>query len=231
EYPIRDWNLLAGSLCPSIPSRLNYIHYLADQLTVTDHPVRALDIGTGSNLIYPILGHFEKNWHFVGSEIHHPSIQHARHFLNRNKHLKKYIELRQQEHTEHILQGIIQQGEYFDVVLCNPPFYRSAEDYRATLVKKNQKLHGRIQSNASNFQGLSNELWYPGGEKKFISQMIYESLSLRNQIGLCSVLISNKEHIPPLRAILEYHGISCISVIPMHQGNKVSRVLCWRFDC
>lgn len=230
EYPIRDWRILAGSLCPSIPSRLNYILYLSDHMTASDRPVRALDIGTGSNLVYPLLGHFEKNWHFVGSEVHHPSIQHARHLLNRNKRLKKYIELRKQEQTEHILQGIIQPGEYFDVVLCNPPFYKSAEDYRATLQKKNQKLHGRNQSDASNFQGLGNELWYPGGEKKFIRQMIYESLSLKDQIGLCSVLISNKDHIKPLRAILEHQGVNSISVIPMLQGNKASRILCWRFD-
>src|SRR5690606_26612958 len=50
EYAIKDWNILPGSLCPPVPSRLNYIHYLSDILGERNTPVRVVDIGTGSNL-------------------------------------------------------------------------------------------------------------------------------------------------------------------------------------
>ncbi len=231
EYKIKNWSLLEGSLCPSIPGRLNYIHYLADLI----HPknpkkINVLDIGTGSSLIYPILGFLEYHWNFVATDTHIPSLQHAKKILNDNPYLKNGIQIRHQEKNEHILQGIIQANEYFDAVLCNPPFFKSREDYRQTIIKKNQKLHQETESTRTNFQGLSNELWYPGGEKKFITSMIYESIALRNQIGLCSVLVSDKENLKPLKAVLEYHKIEDIKVTQMTQGNKINRILSWRLN-
>lgn len=229
EYKITNWTILPGSLCPPIPSRLNYIHHLSEILEPSDSIINALDIGTGSNLIYPILGHLEKSWNFVASEVHLPSIRHAQQLLNYNKHLKKHIQLRHQMNRDHVLQGVIQPGEYFHLVLCNPPFFKSAQEHRQSIERKNKGLHQQTKSHDSNFGGLNNELWYPGGEKNFVMQMIYDSFKLRNQIGICTVMISNKDHIRPLMAILEYHHIP-VQIIPMSQGNKISRVLCWHLS-
>ncbi|WP_312696713.1 23S rRNA (adenine(1618)-N(6))-methyltransferase RlmF [Sphingobacterium mizutaii] len=231
EYKVNNWDLLNGSLCPSIPGRLNYIHYLADLIQPKNpKKVNVLDIGTGSSLIYPILGFLEYHWNFVASDTHIPSIQHAHKILNDNPYLKKGIKIRQQENSDHILKGIIQPNEYFEAILCNPPFYKSREDYRQTVLKKNQKLHQETESTKTNFQGLSNELWFPGGEKKFISNMIYESFDLRDQIGLCSVLVSDKDNLKPLKAILEYHKTEDVKVTQMNQGNKINRILSWRLN-
>ena len=231
EYKIKNWDLLPGSLVPSIPGRLNYINYLADLIQPKNpKDIKILDVGTGSSIIYPILGLLEYHWNFVASDAHIQSIQHAHKILNDNPYLKKGIKLRTQENPEQILKGIIQPNEYFDAILCNPPFYKSRDDYRQTVIKKNQKLHQEGESTKTNFQGLSNELWFPGGEKKFISNMIYESIELRDQIGLCSVLVSNKDNLKPLKAILEYHKIEDIKVTQMHQGNKINRILSWRLN-
>src|SRR5690606_22620463 len=68
EYKISNWDLLPNSLCPSIPGRLNYIHYLADLIQPKNRKkINILDIGTGSSLIYPILGFLEYHWNFVTS--------------------------------------------------------------------------------------------------------------------------------------------------------------------
>lgn len=230
EYAIKDWNILPGSLCPPVPSRLNYIHYLSDILGERNTPVRVVDIGTGSNLIYPILGHLEKGWDFIATEIHLPSIQHAKQFLSKNKTLKNHIQIRHQQDKERILQGVLKSEEYIDAVLCNPPFFRSAAEYQQNLQRKNQKLYGQASSTVkSNFQGLGNELWYPGGEKKFILKLIYESLELKDQIGICSSLVSNKDHLKSLIAVLDYHGVQH-QIIPLAQGNKVSRLLYWHLN-
>lgn len=68
-----------GQLCPTIPNRSNYIHWIGDLLSSNLIPpirdsgsdaeklVRGFDIGTGANCIYPLLGASLLGWSFVGS--------------------------------------------------------------------------------------------------------------------------------------------------------------------
>lgn len=64
-----------GQLCPTVPNRSNYIHWIEDLLSseiiVDNRPdggaVRGFDIGTGANCIYPLLGTSLLGWRFVGS--------------------------------------------------------------------------------------------------------------------------------------------------------------------
>lgn len=64
-----------GQLCPTVPNRSNYIHWIEDLLLsdiipanrIDDHVVRGFDIGTGANCIYPLLGASLLGWRFVGS--------------------------------------------------------------------------------------------------------------------------------------------------------------------
>ena len=64
-----------GQLCPTVPNRSNYIHWIEDLLASDIIPktntsggnVRGFDIGTGANCIYPLLGSSLLGWSFVGS--------------------------------------------------------------------------------------------------------------------------------------------------------------------
>lgn len=64
-----------GQLCPTVPNRSNYIHWINDLLSSDllparrgyDDRVRGFDIGTGANCIYPLLGASLLGWSFVGS--------------------------------------------------------------------------------------------------------------------------------------------------------------------
>lgn len=64
-----------GQLCPTVPNRSNYIHWIED-LVASDiiekrnadaDEVKGFDIGTGANCIYPLLGASLLGWSFVGS--------------------------------------------------------------------------------------------------------------------------------------------------------------------
>ncbi|CAK9175180.1 unnamed protein product [Ilex paraguariensis] len=63
-----------GQLCPTVPNRSNYIHWIEDLLAsdiisnkcADGGLVRGFDIGTGANCIYPLLGS-SLGWSFVGS--------------------------------------------------------------------------------------------------------------------------------------------------------------------
>lgn len=75
-YGIQHWDIPPGYLCPPVPGRADYLHGLAD-LLATDNDgaiprgaaVRVLDIGTGANCIYPLLGQADYGWQFLGADI------------------------------------------------------------------------------------------------------------------------------------------------------------------
>ncbi|MGB0424538.1 MAG: RlmF-related methyltransferase, partial [Flavobacteriales bacterium] len=48
-----DWDIPNGYLCPPIPGRLDYLLHVNDLLN--KKKANVLDLGTGANLIYPIL--------------------------------------------------------------------------------------------------------------------------------------------------------------------------------
>lgn len=64
-----------GHLCPTVPNRSNYIHWIEDLLASDNIPktssvrdrVKGFDIGTGANCIYPLLGASLLGWSFVGT--------------------------------------------------------------------------------------------------------------------------------------------------------------------
>ncbi|MBL9133973.1 MAG: RlmF-related methyltransferase, partial [Verrucomicrobiaceae bacterium] len=66
-YGLQHWDIPAGYLCPPVPGRSDYLHHLADLISLNRGPqVRVLDIGTGANGIYPLIGAAEYGWSFVG---------------------------------------------------------------------------------------------------------------------------------------------------------------------
>lgn len=58
-YAVKHWDIPDGFLCPPVPGRADYIHHLADLLAQDSGEVpkqaTILDIGTGANLIYPLI--------------------------------------------------------------------------------------------------------------------------------------------------------------------------------
>lgn len=226
-YQVKGWKLLANSLCPPIPGRADYLHYLAD-LIPDDKPMRILDIGTGSSLIYPLLGASLFPWSFVATDTHAPSLDNAYEILEANPELKKRILLRHQPDSANILKGIIRPNDQFDAIICNPPFYSSREQHWNKVVNKNEKLHKGKSLPVQNFGGLANELWREGGEKAFVTQLIYDSLEYKEQLKWCTALVADKDHLKPLVSVLEYHKVPQVEIIPMQQGQKISRLLAWR---
>ena len=81
-YNIDNWDIPQNYLTPPIPGRADYLHYVADLLAIGNNGIipkgkniRCLDIGVGANCIYPIIGHMEYGWSFVGSDIDAKSIE------------------------------------------------------------------------------------------------------------------------------------------------------------
>jgi 23S rRNA (adenine1618-N6)-methyltransferase len=236
-YKIECWDIPDGFLCPPIPGRADYIHYLGDLLSESNDKkipsgakIKALDIGTGANLIYPILGNSSYQWAFVGSELNPKAILAAQNIIEKNLHLQGKIEIRIQADSSKIFSGIIQPDEFFDLTLCNPPFHESAEAAQAGGQRKVRNLTGKSVSKARlNFGGQAAELWTEGGELEFIRKMILESSNFKNQVFWFTTLVSKSDNLKPIDALLKRAGATTQKTVSMSQGNKQSRFVAWTF--
>jgi 23S rRNA (adenine1618-N6)-methyltransferase len=231
-YSVAHWQLPDGFLCPAVPGRVDYLHYLADLLALlnknkvpTGSKVQLLDTGCGANLIYPLLAQAEYGWKITASELD-PVAAKAAHLVIEQNQLQHKITLRQQPHSSHIFHGIIQPDDLFDLTLCNPPFHSSAEQALAGSERKAKNLG--YKKAELNFAGRSHELWCDGGEAAFITTMIEESQSYARQVLWFSSLVSKQDNLPALQQQLTQLGAEH-QVINMQQGNKQSRILVWSF--
>ncbi len=236
-YRVDFWDIPEGFLCPPIPGRADYIHHLADLLTSPNSgkipkgdKVQILDVGTGANLIYPILGKASYAWSFVGSEVNPKALDSAKLILEKNPEFGDKIQLRHQTNPDLIFEGIVRDEEFFDLTLCNPPFHESAEAAQAGSKRKIRNLTGKNLSKPQlNFGGQAAELWTAGGELEFIRKMILESSRFKSQVFWFTSLVSKSENLKPIGAFLKIIGAVDQKVIPMAQGNKQSRFVAWTF--
>lgn len=248
-YGVTGWSLPPGYLCPPIPGRSDYLHYLADLLSagspaaVRRGPsVAVLDIGVGASCIFPIVGASEYGWRVVGVDTDRIAVDSARTIVANNPILAKGVEIRLQRSAAHCFSGVMAPGERFAASMCNPPFHRSADEAAAGTRRKlrNLRNHRSPDSSASdasrrssapqlNFGGQPGELWCDGGEVGFIERMIAESAAVSSRIKWFTTLVSNSEHVPALRAALRRVAPAEIRTIDMSQGQKRSRILAWSF--
>jgi 23S rRNA (adenine1618-N6)-methyltransferase len=237
DYDIQNWNLPKDYLCPPIPGRVDYIHYLADLLATTNNniipegeSVVGLDIGIGSSCIYPILGNLIYDWSFVGTDIDNNAILNCKKIIEQNPKLIDAISLQQQVESRYIFKNIILPEDKFAFTICNPPFHNSAnEATKSTIRKVNNLENTRTKTPVLNFGGQNAELWCDGGEIGFVSQMIYESAKYPLQVLWFTTLVSKKENLPNIYKTLTKVQAVTIKTIDMSQGQKTSRIVAWTF--
>ncbi len=237
HYQIQHWDIPANYLCPPIPGRADYIHHIADILASyfnkripKGRSFRCLDVGVGANCIYPIIGHVEFGWSFIGSEVDDTAFKSATKIVKSNDILRDVVELRKQSNPQDIFFGILDKEERIDLTICNPPFHASEEEAKKATLRKLRNLKGKkITKVDRSFGGQSNELWYPGGEKGFVKVLVRESKKFANSCFLFSTQISKESNLDSIKAMLKSAGAMEVHIIPMGQGNKVSRIVAWTF--
>lgn len=237
-YNIVDWDIPEGALCPPIPGRADYIHHMADLIGSRheQQSVKLLDIGTGANGIYPLLACQIYGWQCVGSDINPESLENVATIITHNPTLKDRFTLRTQHDKNHIFEGIIQAGEFFDVSVCNPPFHASLDEaLKGSQLKLNNLARSRGEQQTKkasptlNFGGQGAELWCKGGEQLFLKKLIRESQLYSTQCRWFSSLVSKTDNVKPAKKLIRKLGAVDCREIEMKQGNKVTRILAWTF--
>jgi len=230
HYGITYWEFPDANLCPPIPGRVEYIHLLNDLLNTSGlhNDLTILDIGTGATCIYPLLGHATYGWQFLASEIDKHALKNAQAIIDRNK-LNDAISLRFQENPQHILTGILNPSEHVSATMCNPPFYRNEVEANTNTLLKQKGLKKQTDTVARNFSGTAKELWYPGGEKAFVHNYLYQSSLLKTNCLWYTCLVSKTQHVLSMETSLKKLGATDFKILQMALGNKISRVVAWTF--
>ncbi|ADG93192.1 rRNA (adenine-N(6)-)-methyltransferase [Arcobacter nitrofigilis DSM 7299] len=236
-YNIKKWSIPEGYLCPPIPGRADYLHYIADILAEFNgakvpkgSEIKGLDIGIGANCIYPIIGNSVYGWSFVGSDIEKESIESSQKIIESNDSLRGNVECRLQTNHDSIFTGIIKEDDRFDFTLCNPPFHKSQEEAQAGSKRKVQNLTKQVVNKASlNFGGKSNELWCKGGEVAFVKAMIKQSKKYAKNCFWFSTIVSKKDNLQFIYDTIDYVKPTEYDTIEMQHGQKISRIVIWTF--
>lgn len=247
-YKVAFWDIPEGYLCPAIPGRADYIHHIADLLAdvnsgelVRGKKINVLDVGTGANCVYPIIGSQSYGWSFIGSDINPVSVNIATQLVKMNRNLSGMIRLRQQTDEKSIFHGVVKDQDLFELTMCNPPFHKSAEDASQGTERKNKNLiqnkqrrnpnnkKGSDSTEELNFGGQHTELWCDGGEIAFLKRMISESVDFGGQCLWFTTLVSKKDNLPEVYTALKKVKARQVRTLDMAQGQKVSRVVAWTF--
>ena len=236
DFNIENYELPMGYLIPPIPGRLEYLlqirEFISGKFNIDKNTkLRGLDIGTGANGIYCILGLQHFNWNMVGAECDTNSVEIAKANMQHTKSLKNKIEIRHQENKSFLFKNIIHSNEQFDFTVCNPPFHSSKEEALKGSQRKINNLGREYDKKevALNFEGQANELWCNGGEALFIKRLIKESVLYKTQVTVFSTLVSKSASLSPIKKQLTKAKAN-FEVLAMDLGNKKSRIVLWWFD-
>ena len=236
DFKLGDYELPSGYLIPPVPGRLDYLLHVRDFLTekfnVSENSqLNGLDMGSGANGIYCILGAQYFNWKMVGSETDAKAVEIANANIQKTKGLNDKIEIRHQQDKGSLFKNTIQANEQFDFVVCNPPFHSSKEEALKGSLRKVKNLGGYAAKEKFllNFEGQANELWCNGGEVLFIKRLIKESVGFKNQVKVFSTLVAKSESVAAIKKQLSKVKAN-FEVIPMALGNKKGRYVMWWFE-
>jgi|TARA_B110000238_G_scaffold201196_1_gene255963 23S rRNA (adenine1618-N6)-methyltransferase len=229
-YGIKKWEFPDTNLCPPIPGRADYIHYMSDLLNNNDN-ITCLDIGVGASCIYPILGVSEYNWSFIASEVNTEAITIAKKIIKDNPSLKGKVKFRVQKDENNIFKGIIKPKDKIDLSICNPPFHSSKKEALKGSMRKIRNLSGeRSKKIQLNFSGVANELVYKGGEYQFIKNMIEESILYSNNCLWFTTLVSKEKNLKSIYKLLEDIKVKEVKTLNIGTSNKKSRIVVWTFQ-
>ncbi|WFD28623.1 23S rRNA (adenine(1618)-N(6))-methyltransferase [Malassezia nana] len=149
-------------LCPTLPNRLNYIHWMEDLLQATGvdgEDVHGLDIGTGHVAVYALLvTALHPKWRMTGTDVDADAVAWAQRIVSDPRNAAHAWKGRLQlVHTSPT--PLLPNDTPYTFVLCNPPFYESLEERGALLEAKSEYVPP--------CEAMEAELCTPGGEVAF----------------------------------------------------------------
>ncbi|KAG2655576.1 RNA N6-adenosine-methyltransferase mettl16-like isoform X2 [Panicum virgatum] len=247
-----NWWIPDGQLCPTVPNRSNYIHWIEDLLSSNLTPpissssgrVRGFDIGTGANCIYPLLGASLLGWSFVGSDVTDVALEWAKKNVENNPHLTELIEIRNANAAslsseseaivrEPIRENVLEPVE--DAAMQKPPVLvcvvKESESFDFCMC--NPPFFESIEEAGLNPKtscgGTAEEMVCPGGELAFVTHIIEDSVSLKNSFRWFTSMVGRKANLKLLMSKARKAGASVVKTTEFVQGQTARWGLAWSF--
>ena len=248
RFQIR-WDIPLGTLCPPVPNRAAYLRWIDRLLQISPRPpkagpVRGIDIGTGASCIYPLLGTAMFGYHFLATDTNAQSLEWAQKNIASNK-WEDRIATRLQSQSGDILAGLLGEGDRYDFVVCNPPFFDYAEAPEpAPPAAAGAEPPDTDPMPLAGGCGTGNpcaprrdrttllqrnEHATEGGEVAFVGRMITESAQLQDRITWYTTMLGRKQSLTALRARLQADRSVSIRCTTICHGKTTRWLLGWTY--
>ncbi|CAH0514025.1 unnamed protein product [Peronospora belbahrii] len=227
-----QWDIPINRLCPPLPNRLNYLHWIEDLLghppldskfraqeqdqKASENIVYGIDVGTGANCIYALLGATMNKWKFIATEIDAESFACAKENVARNQ-LESMITVKQTQTNKLLFEPLQDEPmeRKFHFVMCNPPFFDNMDEADT--------------NPASSCMGSANEMVFPGGEVAFIGNMILESVELQDRVLWYTSMVGKKASLRKVLALLREKKVRTTRTTEFCQGRTKRWGIAWTF--
>uniref|UniRef100_A0A2K6C8W8 U6 small nuclear RNA (adenine-(43)-N(6))-methyltransferase n=1 Tax=Macaca nemestrina TaxID=9545 RepID=A0A2K6C8W8_MACNE len=189
-------------LIPTVPLRLNYIHWVEDLIGHQDSDKstlrRGIDIGTGASCIYPLLGATLNGWYFLATEVDDMCFNYAKKNVEQNN-LSDLIKVVKVPQKTLLMDALKEESEIiYDFCMCNPPFFANQLEAKCGINKRNVSH----PSPSSIFLCCSR--WY-------------------------SCMLGKKCSLAPLKEELRIQGVPKVTYTEFCQGRTMRWALAWSF--
>ena len=205
-----------GSLVPTLPSRMNYLLWVDDLLSLLPErgegdSIRGLDIGAGACAVYPLLGAKHFGWRMFATETDINNFKAASENVSRND-MNSLVTLLNPS-PDQIFAEVL-PDESFQFSMCNPPFYKPDQ-----LVIDEDSV------------GKESEMRTSGGEVEFVRKMLKESVEFGSKVKIFTVLLGHKSSLSPLKQELHKSPlVSSFVSTEFCQGKTMRWGLAWTFS-
>ncbi|XP_067326179.1 RNA N6-adenosine-methyltransferase METTL16 isoform X2 [Anolis sagrei] len=135
-------------LIPTVPLRLNYIHWVEDLIAQQETAAKGsviwgIDIGTGASCIYPLLGATLNGWYFIATEVDDVCFSYAKKNVEQNN-LSDLIKVVKVPQKTLLLDALEEESEViYDFCMCNPPFFANQLEAKVPKVTHTEFCQGR----------------------------------------------------------------------------------------
>nr|XP_026244730.1 U6 small nuclear RNA (adenine-(43)-N(6))-methyltransferase [Urocitellus parryii] len=239
-------------LIPTVPLRLNYIHWVEDLIGHQDSDKstlrRGIDIGTGASCIYPLLGATLNGWYFLATEVDDMCFNYAKKNVEQNN-LSDLIKVVKVPQKTLLMDALKEKSEIiYDFCMCNPPFFANQLEAKLSPALHSWKSSGKFFT----YKGLHifyqdcfgfSDTWRPHHYSIFkqasIVEVLLHHLGLQNRrINIVaqellyrwySCMLGKKCSLAPLKEELRIQGVPKVTFTEFCQGRTMRWALAWSF--
>ncbi|KAM9469091.1 RNA N(6)-adenosine-methyltransferase mettl16 [Clarias gariepinus] len=210
-------------LIPTVPLRLNYIHWVEDLIGGQGSPRRGIDIGTGASCIYPLLGASMNGWYFLATEVDDICYDYAKKNVDQNN-MADLIKVVKVPQKTLLMDALKDESIVYDFCMCNPPFFANQLEAKGV----NSRNSRRPPPSSINTGGVT-EIMAEGGELEFVKRIIHDSVQLKRRLRWYSCMLGKKCSLGPLKEELRKQGVLKVTHTEFCQGRTMRWALAWSF--